>query len=383
MRTVFPTLLGSMLLTCCSPTYAPPVRTTHFGMPGHLQGGKAELAGGLSLNSTICGGPVLAFAPTDWLQLEGGVDLSKDDHEWEMYFGGLRLTLGYQGVGAFAAVDLEFGGGLGKGGEYEGNEESTGWEDHAARGLYVGVGVGITADWFSVFVRGRHQASWATGIPETSWWTFLIGTQAAIYDTVNLYAGVGGYKYGNSVEDHSDFILEFGLSIELPIFYEPPPKKKRIPEFPIIEKKESKPWPPPVPVKKESPRVVRVEKKKDEVTREPQAELEVRPEVKVKPCPAGAVLVGEPPPFSFEMFCAVPDPKVRWKYHGWYVGWYGNGQKASEGEYVDGKRQGTWIFWHNNGQKRLEAGYRMGEKHGRWTFWDKDGVETRVIDYRD
>jgi hypothetical protein len=108
----------------------------------------------------------------------------------------------------------------------------------------------------------------------------------------------------------------------------------------------------------------------------------VQPEVPQKPCPAGARLVGEPPPSGFEVFCAVPDPKSRYKYHGWYLSWFGNGQKASEGEYADGLRHGTWIFWHKNGQKRLEAGFQMGEKRGRWTFWDKDGAQTSVVDYQ-
>jgi len=384
MRTVFATLLGGLFLTGCSPTYAPPVRTTHFGMPGHLQGGKVELAGGVSLNNVACGGPVLAFALTDWLQLEGGMDLSKESQGWEMFFGGLRLSLGYEGKDVFAAVDLELGGGVGRGGEYEGNDGATDWESRSASGVYVGAGLGLTAHWFSVFVRGRHQTSWATEVPETAWWSFLVGVEATIADSVNLYVGAGGYKYTNSMDRNSDPLLEFGLSIELPIYYKPSPEKKKPPlEIPVARKEENQPWPPPVPVKKEPPKEAGAEKEPDKVVEESPARLRVQPEVELKPCPSGALVVGQPPPDGFEMFCAVEDAKVRWKHHGWYVGWYDNGQRASEGEYVDGKRHGAWIFWHHNGQKRLEAGYRMGEKRGRWTFWDRDGAETKVIDYPD
>jgi hypothetical protein len=292
-----------------------------------------------------------------------------------MYFGGLRLTLNHKGKDASAAVDMEFGAGTGKGGQNEGNEDETDWENRSAHGLYVGAGIGITADWFSLFIRGRHQVSWAEGIPETNWWTFLIGVQATIYDAVNIYIAGGGYKYTNPIDENSAGIFEAGLSIELPIFYKPTPKKKKSPpKAPVLRKKERKPWPPPLPVKKKPP--------KDEVIVKPQVELEVKPAATHKPCPAGASLIGERPPSGYEMFCAVPDPKVRFKYHGWYVSWYGNGQKASEGEYIDDQRHGTWIFWHKNGQKRLEALYKMGDRRGRWTFWDKDGAESKVIDFQ-
>jgi hypothetical protein len=382
MRTFFPALLGSLLLTCCSPTYAPPVRTTHFGAPGHLQGGKLELAGGVSFNNVACGGPTIAFAPADWLQLEGGVDLSRNDSEWSMFFGGLRLTLNHNEEEASAAVDMEFGAGTGNGGEYEGDEYLETGGERSARGLYAGAGIGINADWFSLFLRGRHQVTWAEGIPETSWWTFIIGIQATICDYVNIYIAGGGYKYTNPVDEHSAGIFETGLSIEIPLFYKPPPKKKKPPpRIPLKSKKETKPWPPPVPVKKKPPKVAK-KIEKAEVVAKPQVKLEVQPEAPQKPCPAGAFLVGEPPPSGFEMYCAVPDPQARYKFHGWYLSWYGNGQKASEGEYFDGLRHGTWIFWHKNGQKRLAAGYQMGEKRGRWTFWDKDGAESSVVDYQ-
>lgn len=385
MRTVFTTLLGSLLLTCCSPTYAPPVRTTHFGMPGHLQGGKVELAGGVNINQAVaCGGPTLALALTDWLQLEGGMDLSQDSHEWAMYFGGIRASLGQVEERIGGALDLELGGGWGVGGEYKGNEDTIGWEDRSAAGWYFGGGAGFQIDWFSMFLRGRLQITRATEIPETTWWTMMVGVQASILDYVNIYVAGGGVGYQNSMEHDAGGFGEIGLSFELPVFYKPRPKKKeREPEplhLPLASEKKPAPRPPPVPVKKKPPKVARVEEKKDEVTKEPRAEPEVRPEVEVRPCPSGAQVIGQLPPDGFELFCAVPDPEVRWKHHGWYIGWYGNGQKASEGEYVDGKRHGTWSFWHKNGQKRLEAGYRMGEKQGRWKFWDKDGVETKVID---
>jgi hypothetical protein len=385
-RLVLLALLGMFSLCSCSPTYAPPIRTTHFGMPGHLQGGKVEIGGGMNINE-YSGGPVLAVALTDWLQLEAGADINDGSHAWNMYFGGIRASVGYVEDGVGGAVDLELGGGAGVGGEYEGNEDTMGWKDRSASGWYVGCGAGFQIDWFSAFVRGRFQASWATGIPETTWWTLVGGIQATIADSVNLYIAGGGAGYTNSMDQESGLIGEFGLSVELPVFYKPPPKKmKREPEptdVPVFREKKTKPWPPPVPVEKKPIA--------DAVTGEPPAEVqeepEAAPEVKAafipKPCPTGAQVMGQPPPDGFEMFCAVRDPKVRYKHQGWYIGWYENGQKASQGEYVDGQRHGTWIFWHSNGQKRLEAGYHLDEKRGRWTFWDKNGAETKVIDYQD
>ena len=43
---------------------------------------------------------------------------------------------------------------------------------------------------------------------------------------------------------------------------------------------------------------------------------------------------------------------------------------------VDGRRvtcRLVWTFWYDNGQKQSEGGYVNGKRHGQWTFWNEDG----------
>ena len=47
-----------------------------------------------------------------------------------------------------------------------------------------------------------------------------------------------------------------------------------------------------------------------------------------------------------------PDP-----YSGKSVGWYENGQKEGEIDYVDGKQHGKTGSWYENGQKEGEIDY--------------------------
>ncbi len=67
--------------------------------------------------------------------------------------------------------------------------------------------------------------------------------------------------------------------------------------------------------------------------------------------------------------------------------WYPNGQKASEGEFIDGEETGAWTTWHPNGQVSSQGNYvsrnagrgnsgsRKGEKIGAWTTWHANGVK--------
>lgn len=87
------------------------------------------------------------------------------------------------------------------------------------------------------------------------------------------------------------------------------------------------------------------------------------------------------------------------------VGFYPQGQKRIEGEYVDGLRDGTWMYWYDNGntwsqasykagirhgrstvwfengQKYFEGRYKHGERAGRWRFWDNDGTLVKEVNY--
>ncbi len=59
-------------------------------------------------------------------------------------------------------------------------------------------------------------------------------------------------------------------------------------------------------------------------------------------CPQDARIYGAPPPTAGERYCGKPLPDGRIVRHGWYTAWFGNGHKATEGEYQDGLRVSTW-----------------------------------------
>ena len=54
----------------------------------------------------------------------------------------------------------------------------------------------------------------------------------------------------------------------------------------------------------------------------------------------------------------------------------GNGKKASEGTYKDGREDGLSTGWHENGQKLRERTFRDGKKISE-KFWDRDGNRTK------
>jgi len=60
-----------------------------------------------------------------------------------------------------------------------------------------------------------------------------------------------------------------------------------------------------------------------------------------------------------------------------------NGQKESEGNYINGKKNGNWTFWHENGQKESEGNYINGKKNGNWTYWNEKGQIYREKNYKD
>ena len=109
--------------------------------------------------------------------------------------------------------------------------------------------------------------------------------------------------------------------------------------------------------------------------------LAQKPIIPPLPCPPETGPVGGYPPDAFEVYCAWRNAKGRLVKHGLYIGFYGNGQRASKGNYVDGSQNGKWTFWYENGRIRLEAEYRLGKKHGRWVFRDRKGSEVRAVEY--
>ncbi|NOR52728.1 MAG: hypothetical protein GQ536_01375 [Candidatus Aminicenantes bacterium] len=59
--------------------------------------------------------------------------------------------------------------------------------------------------------------------------------------------------------------------------------------------------------------------------------------------------------------------------HGLYTQWHSNGQKASEGNFVDGVKNGMHQTWHSNGQKATEENFVKGVLQGRYTHWYQNG----------
>ena len=49
------------------------------------------------------------------------------------------------------------------------------------------------------------------------------------------------------------------------------------------------------------------------------------------------------------------------KKHGYWVTYYANGFKRSEGRYIACKEEGLWIQYHKNGNKAIEATFRDGK----------------------
>ncbi|MGH9759377.1 MAG: toxin-antitoxin system YwqK family antitoxin [Blastocatellia bacterium] len=56
--------------------------------------------------------------------------------------------------------------------------------------------------------------------------------------------------------------------------------------------------------------------------------------------------------------------------------WYGNGQKAKEGEYIEGKKTGYWRSWYPSGEKDGEGWYVDGKQHGWWIAWNRNGEKS-------
>jgi MORN repeat variant len=123
-------------------------------------------------------------------------------------------------------------------------------------------------------------------------------------------------------------------------------------------------------------------------------------------CPAGAQLMGAPPPKGFEVWCQKNvngkpvkdglfivystggDKMIEGTYRngvqeGEWTLWYENGLRASIDHYLNGLQNGLHTSWYANGQKALEGEYQDGKREGVWTQWDPSGLSSRRMVYKD
>jgi hypothetical protein len=72
-------------------------------------------------------------------------------------------------------------------------------------------------------------------------------------------------------------------------------------------------------------------------------------------------------------------------YSGYWIDWdrNDNGQKKSEGNYLDGKMTDKWIEWHDNGQKKSEGNYLNDKKTGKWIELHDNGQKESEGNYHD
>ena len=64
---------------------------------------------------------------------------------------------------------------------------------------------------------------------------------------------------------------------------------------------------------------------------------------------------------------------VNGKKHGYWVTYYANGNKRSEGRYIAGKKEGLWIQYHKSGNKATEATFRDGKHEGSYIGYHENG----------
>jgi hypothetical protein len=123
-------------------------------------------------------------------------------------------------------------------------------------------------------------------------------------------------------------------------------------------------------------------------------------------CPAGATLMGAPPPRGEEVWCQKivggkpvkdgtfvvygvgTDRMIQGHYRdgvqdGEWTTWYENGRRSAVDHYRNGLQDGLHTSWYANGVKALEGDYRGGKREGRWTRWDPTGLTSELEIYRD
>ena len=196
-------------------SYAPVIRSDHYGAPGRMEADRVELGGGGVLGPELGGGAYVGFGLDDEVTLEGGGE----------YGGGPRamgwLGLRYSperavGRSRGLLLDLEGGLGAGVGGsecDDDGCSEAAADLRRAAGGGYLGAGIGYRIAWFSPWLRTRTQLSVAASVPATSYTSLLAGVAFNILDLAHIYVGTGGVLFANARAQFVGWVpLNAGLS---------------------------------------------------------------------------------------------------------------------------------------------------------------------------
>ncbi|MCL2132284.1 MAG: hypothetical protein FWH36_07535 [Lentimicrobiaceae bacterium] len=63
--------------------------------------------------------------------------------------------------------------------------------------------------------------------------------------------------------------------------------------------------------------------------------------------------------------------------NGVWTSWHENGNKNSEGKYIDGQLDGKYRVWYENGKLRYKGQYKMGIRVDVWEFYDVEGNKTK------
>jgi hypothetical protein len=237
MRKIVLLVLCPSVAACGMPTWAPPLRSTHFGAPGMIQPGQGAVQGVLGAGMAVRGGAMVSFPVSQRVHLEVGGDGMS-----EAALGALGVR--YSHRTRWLLMDVEAGGGVGAGGVLCNNSAEThrvctesqrdpgttritdttlypdgltAWQRFAF-GAYAGTAFGIRPwPWMEIYIRGRIQATQATHVSTTLWMSALLGAQFRI-GPVFAHAALGWAGYFNERDERNDAIGEIGIMVPFRVF---------------------------------------------------------------------------------------------------------------------------------------------------------------------
>lgn len=75
---------------------------------------------------------------------------------------------------------------------------------------------------------------------------------------------------------------------------------------------------------------------------------------------------------NIQMVGSFKSKKCRVK-QGHFVYYHENGEKSSEGTYINDKNEGIWSYWYENKQKRSVGRFLNGKNNGNWNYYYENG----------